>query len=115
VSSHLGHDSEQLFAADAVDTRDLHEVPCPLDHVRALRTTGDVDASSPTELKEPLFPQGPKCPKDGVAVDSEHGREVDRRRQSIPGSALSVADRAADLGRHLLVKRQGLCRIYLDE
>ncbi len=98
-----------------MDTRDLDEVPRPLDHDRALGTTGDVDASSPTELKEPLFPQGAKCPKDSVAVDSEHCREVDRRRQSIPGPTLSLADRAADLGRDLLVKRQGLCRIDLDE
>jgi len=114
-SSQVRHDSEQLFATDAAVPGDFHEVSCSFDHVRARGSAGDVDSSSPAELEEPLFPQGPKCPEDGVAVDSEHGREVNSRRQSIPRSALSLADRATNLGSHLLVKRQGLCRIYLDE
>ena len=114
ASAHGLDDPDQLVEPVAVAAGEADEVAGLLDDLAALRRARDGDAAAAAELEQALVAQRPERAEDGVRVDAEHGGEVPRRRQALSGLRLAVPDRAADLGRHLLVELGRLVPIDLD-
>lgn len=71
-------------------------------------------APTAPELEQPLVPQLAERAEDGVPVHLQHGRQIQRGREPLARTGLSSRDRAANLGRNLLVQICRLISVELD-
>jgi hypothetical protein len=74
----------------------------------------DRDAPTAPDLEQPLVPKLPERAEDGVSVHLQHGGQVQRGREPLARAGLSIRDRAANLGRNLLVQVCRLVSVQLD-
>ena len=66
------------------------------------------------ELDESLLPKLPQCPEDRVGVYPEDRGQIPGRRQALAGADFPVGYRPTDFGRHLLVQKRPIGRVYVD-
>lgn len=78
------------------------------------RTPGHGDAATAAELEQPFVAEDAERPQDCVRVDAENGGEVARWGQPLAGFRLALRDRAAELGRNLLVEVGRFVPVDLD-
>lgn len=74
----------------------------------------DRDAPTAPDLEQPFIPKLPERAEDGVSVHLQHGGQIYRGREPLARARLSARDRAANLGRNLLVQVCRLVSVQLD-
>src|SRR5581483_11454180 len=107
-------DVDELVGSVAVRAREADELPRALDDRAALGGAGDGDTAAAAELEQAFVAKRAERAQDGVGVDAEDSREVAGRRQPLARPGLAVRDRAADLGRDLLVELRRFGAVDLD-
>ena len=78
------------------------------------RPAGDADATAAPELEQALVAQQAQRPQHRVGVHAQDRGEVTGRWKSLARAGLPVGDRAADIGRDLVVQKSGIATVYLD-
>jgi len=74
----------------------------------------DADPSPSPKLQYAFITQDAQGPQDRIGMDPHDLRHVTSRREAPAGANLARNDVSANLGRHLLVQRQGAIRPQLD-
>jgi hypothetical protein len=105
---------DELVDGISLPASELHELPNPLHDSSALGRPGHGGSATASKLEQPFVLKQPQRAQDGVGVDSEDGREVSCRWESLTGLRLSVGYRTPNLGRDLLVEVGSIRPVHLD-
>lgn len=107
-------DADELVGAVAVLAGEADEVFGAGDDGAAFGAAGDGDAASAPELEQSLIAEEAQRAEDSVAVDLEDCGEIAGGREALTGRCFAFGDRAADLGRDLLIQLGRLVAVDLD-
>ena len=106
---------DELVDGVSLPASELDQLPHFLHDGAALGCPGHGDSATAAKLEQPFVLQQPQRAQDGVRVDSEHGREVSCRWESLTGLRLSVCDRTPYLGGDLEIEEVGaVLLVHLD-
>ena len=105
---------DEVFAAVAVPTGQIQQLPDPDLNSGRLGRPNNGDAPTSAELESPLISKHSECPKDGVGMNTYDGGDVPGRGQSFARASLPLSDITSDLGGHLLVQGHGVSPNHLD-
>ena len=105
---------DELIDGIALPAGELHQLSNLLHDRSPLGRPGHSDAATASKLEQPLVLKQPQGAKDGVRIDSENGREVSCRRESLSGLRLSLCDGTPDLGGDLEIEVGPVLLVHLD-
>ena len=94
---------------------EVQQFPRPKDDCATFGRARDADASTSTEFEEPFIAQKAESTQNRVRVDTEDSGQVFGGRQPLAGARLSFGDGAPDLRSYLVMERQWVGSIDIDE
>jgi hypothetical protein len=111
---HVLDDLDQFFGAVALLASEADKLASAGDNGSSLGCTGDVDATTTSELQQAFIAKQAKRAENGVRVHAKHGGEITGGREPFAWLCFAVGDSAPDLGGHLLEQVRLFLAVDLD-
>jgi hypothetical protein len=105
---------DELIDGIALPASVFDQLPDLLQDGAALGRPGNDRPATAPELEQSLVLQQSPRAQDGVGVDSENGREVSCRRESLTGLRLALGDGTPNLRGDLQIEVGAIRLVHLD-
>lgn len=105
---------DQFLTAATLPASEIHQLAYFKHEGTTLLGSSHAYASTTSEVDRPFITKNSQRAQDGVSINTQHGREVNRRRKPFTGFDLSIRDGFSNFRGDLIVQSKLFGTIYLD-